>query len=402
MARKPGRLTALDVKRLTTRGMHHDGGGLYLAIAANGSRSWIFRYGAQGRRHFGLGATHSVTLPEARSKARDARRMLLDGIDPIADRRARKLAARLEAAKTITFAKAAETYITAHHTAWKSEKNRDQWINTLASYAYPVIGDLPVAAIDTALVMRVLEPIWTTKTETASRVRMRIERMLAWATVHGYRTGDNPARLTNHLDHLLPEQSKVAPVRHHAAMPYTDVPTFLRDLRTRDVRAARALEFLILTAARTGEVVGAEWSEIDVDARVWTVPASRMKSGREHRVPLSDQAIEIINGLPRNGTRVFGIAETAMRQLLARIGRSDVTPHGFRSSFRDWAAETHHASRDVAEMALAHAVSDKTEAAYRRGDLFAKRRGLMADWAAFATAPPSADKVVAIGGTRRG
>jgi integrase len=380
--------------------MHHDGGGLYLAVAANGSRSWIFRYGAQGRRHFGLGATHSVTLPEARSKARDARRKLLDGIDPIADRRARKLAVRLEAARTITFAKAAETYITAHHAAWKSEKNRGQWTNTLATYAYPVIGDLPVAAIDTALVMRVLEPIWTTKTETASRVRMRIERVLAWATVHGYRTGDNPARLTNHLDQLLPEQSKVAPVRHHAAMPYADVPAFLRDLRTHDVRAARALEFLILTATRTSEVVGAEWDEIDVGARVWTVPASRMKSGREHRVPLSDRAIELLTTLPRDRARVFGISETAMRQLLARMGRSDVTPHGFRSSFRDWAAETHHASRDVAEMALAHAVSDKTEAAYRRGDLFAKRRGLMADWAAFATAAPSTDNVVPMRGGR--
>jgi integrase len=402
MARKIGRLTALDVKRLTTRGMHHDGGGLYLAVAANGSRSWIFRYGAQGRRHFGLGATHSVTLPEARSKARDARRMLLDGVDPIAARRARKLAARLDAAKQITFAKAAETYIEAHHTAWKADKNRQQWHHTLRDHAYPVIGNLPVASIDTGMVMRVLGPIWTTKTETAARVRMRVEKVLSWAAVHGYRSGDNPARWSGHLDQLLPAQGKVAPVEHHAAMPYVDVPAFLSDLRGHDVRAARALEFLILTATRTSEVIGAEWSEIDVDAGVWTVPAGRMKSGREHRVPLSDRAIEILTALPRDRARVFGIAETAMRQLLARLGRSGATPHGFRSSFRDWAAETHHASRDVAEMALAHAVSDKTEAAYRRGDLFAKRRGLMADWAAFATAAPSADNVVGIGGARRG
>jgi integrase len=397
MARKLGRLSALDVKRLTTRGMHCDGGGLYLSVAANGSRSWTFRYGAQGRRHFGLGPLHTVGLTEARSKARDCRLMLLDGLDPIADRRARKLAARLEAAKQITFAKAAETYIASHHAAWKADKNRQQWSTTLATYANPLIGDLPVAMIDTALVMRVLEPIWTTKTETASRVRMRIEKVLAWATVHGYRSGDNPARWTNHLDHLLPEQGKVAPVEHHAAMPYADVPAFLVELRSRDGMAARALEFLILVAARTSEVVGAEWSEIDADAGVWTIPASRMKSGREHRVPLSDRTIELLRGLPRDGDRVFGISSTAMRQLLARMGRSDITPHGFRSSFRDWASETHHASRDVAEMALAHAVSDKTEAAYRRGDLFAKRRGLMVDWAAFCAAQEAPDNVVEIG-----
>jgi integrase len=397
MARKLGRLSALDVKRLTTRGMHNDGGGLYLSVAANGSRSWTFRYGAQGARHYGLGPLHTVSLTEARSKARDCRLMLLDGGDPIADRRARKLAARLEAAKQITFAKAAETYIEAHHTAWKSDKNKQQWINTLATYAFPLIGNLPVAAIDTTLVLHVLEPIWATKTETASRVRMRIERVLAWATVRGYRSGDNPARWTHHLDQLLPEQGKVAPVEHHAAMGFADVPAFLRELRERDGMAARALEFLVLTAARTSEVIGAEFGEID--AGVWTIPASRMKSGREHRVPLSDRAIEIINALPRDGARVFGISSTAMRQLLARMGRSDITPHGFRSSFRDWASETHTASRDVAEMALAHAVSDKTEAAYRRGDLFAKRRTLMADWAAYCetVSQPGHGNVVAIG-----
>jgi integrase len=399
MARKLGRLSAVDVKRLTTIGMHHDGGGLYLTVAANGSRSWTFRYGAQGRRHFGLGPLHTVSLQQARDKARDCRQLLLDGGDPIADRRARKLAARLEAAKRITFKKAAETYITAHHPAWKSEKNRQQWQNTLATYAYPLLGSLPVAAIDTALVLRVLEPIWSSKTETASRVRMRIERVLAWATVHGYRTGDNPARWTNHLDQLLPEQGKVRPVVHHSALPYADVPAFLRELRERDGQAARALEFLVLTAARTAEVVGAESGEFNLDAGVWTIPPSRMKAGREHRVPLSDRAIEIVRALPRDGPRVFGIGETAMRLLLARMGRTDITPHGFRSSFRDWAAETHYATRDVAEMALAHAVSDKTEAAYRRGDLFEKRRRLMEDWSRYCNTPRRKDAdVVALHG----
>jgi integrase len=249
-----------------------------------------------------------------------------------------------------------------------------------------VIGKLPVAAIDTALVLRVLQPIWTTKTETAARVRMRIERILSWATVQGYRSGDNPARWDKHLDNLLPPQSKVAPVKHHAALPFADVPGFIGEMRERDGLAGEALEFMILTAARTGEVIGAEWGEFDLKAKAWTVPAGRMKSAREHRVPLSDRAIEILKDQPRAAARVFPLSNMAFLQLLKRMGRAGITPHGFRSSFRDWAAETHKAHRDVAEMALAHAISDKTEAAYRRGDLFKKRRRLMDDWAAYCTA----------------
>ena len=237
--------------------------------------------------------------------------------------------------------------------------------------------------IDTGLVLRVLQPIWTTKNETASRVRMRVERILSWATVHGYRTGDNPARWQNHLDHLLPPQNKVAPVKHHAALPYADVPAFVHELHERDGLAAEALEFLVLTAARTGEVLGAEWEEFDLKAKVWTVPAGRMKAARQHRVPLCDRAVEILKDQPRGGTRVFPLSNMAFLQLLKRMDRAGITAHGFRSSFRDWAAETHDASRDVAEMALAHVISDKTEAAYRRGDLFKKRHALMDDWAAF-------------------
>jgi integrase len=383
MAREVERLSALAVKRAKQRGMYHDGGGLYLQIAANGSRSWIFRYGAQGRNHFGLGPLHTVTLAEARERARKCRQQLLDGVDPIAERRLREAAARAEAAKSITFADAAKTYIEAHHAAWKNRKNKQQWLNTLATYAFPVLGRLPVAAVDTGLILRVLQPIWHEKSETASRVRMRIERILGWATVQGYRSGDNPARWQNHLDHLLPAQGKIAPVQHHAALPYVEVPAFIAELAGRNGGAAEALEFLILTAARTGEVIGATWGEFDLKAKTWTIPAKRMKANREHRVPLSRRALEILRGMPRTGARVFPISNMAMLQLLKRMDRGDITAHGFRSSFRDWAAETHHAERDVVEMALAHAVQDKTEAAYRRGDMLAKRRVLLEDWARF-------------------
>jgi integrase len=384
VARKIARLTALAVRRAKERGLYADGGGLYLQIDRDGNRSWIFRYGPQGRRNHGLGALHSVTLAEAREKARNCRKLLLEGLDPIAEKRARKAAARLEAAKSITFVTAAERYINDHHAAWKNEKNRTQWRNTLRDYAYPIIGKLPVAAIDTALVLQILQPIWTTKTETAARVRMRIERILSWATAQGFRGDDvpNPARWPQHLDNLLPQQTKVAPVRHHAALPYADVPAFITEMHERDGVAAEALEFLILTATRTSEVIGAEHREFDLKAKVWTIPARRMKGAVEFRVPLSQRAIAILKQQPRDGERVFPLSNMAFLQLLKRMDR-DVTAHGFRSSFRDWCAETHDAARDVAEMSLAHAISDKTEAAYRRGDLFEKRRELMDDWAAF-------------------
>ena len=250
MARKLGRLSALDVRRAKMRGLYNDGGGLYLSIDRAGNQSWIFRYGAQGARHKGLGPLHTIGLAEARDRARACRKLLLDGIDPIADGRARKAAARLEQARAITFAEAAETYIAKHHAAWKNPKNRQQWENSLATYAFPVIGKLPVVAIDSGLVLRVLEPIWHAKPETASRVRMRIERILSWATVHGYRGGENPARWRGHLDQLLPAQGKIAPVEHHPALPYAEVPAFIIAIRECTGPAAEALECLLLTAAR--------------------------------------------------------------------------------------------------------------------------------------------------------
>ena len=384
MAREIGRLTALDVKRASKRGYYHDGGGLYLAIDRSGNRSWIFRYGAQGRRHHGLGPFPDVSLAEAREKAEECRKLRREGRDPIAEKRARKAALLAETAKQITFERTADTYITDHHPAWKNPKNEQQWRNTLLTYAYPVIGKLPVSAIDTALVMRVLQPIWEKKPETASRVRMRIERILGWETVHGYRKGDNPAHWNGHLEHLLPAQGKIAPVVHHGALPFAEVPTFIAELQERNGSAA-AFEFLILTVARTSEALGATWDEFDLKACLWAVPASRMKSGREHRVPLSARAIQIFDSSPRTGKRPFPYSNMTFLQTLKRMKRNGITAHGFRSSFRDWAAETHDASRDVVEMALAHAVSDKTEAAYRRGDLFAKRRKLMDDWSVFCT-----------------
>ena len=385
MARETERLTALQVKRFKKRGYYHDGAGLYLAIDRSGNKSWIFRYGAGGRHHHGLGPLVTVTLAEAREKARQCRLLLLEAKDPIAVKRARVAAARLEQAKAITFEQAAKTYINDHHAAWKNPKNKAQWENTLATYAHPVIGKLPVAAVDTALVMRVLSPIWKTKTETGSRVRMRVERILAWATVHGYRSGDNPAAWKNHLDQLLPAQGKIAPVEHHAALPYADVPAFVAELQKRN-GAAQAFEFAILTAARTEEVLGATFGEFDLEAGLWVVPARRMKSGREHRVPLSDRAIEILRAQPRNRKRPFPYSNMAFLQILKRLGRGDITAHGFRSSFRDWAGDCTNFPRDVAEAALAHAVEDKVEAAYRRTDALVKRRELMADWAAYCSA----------------
>ena len=379
MAREIGRLTALDVKRATKRGYVHDGGGLYLAVDRSGNRSWVFRYGPQGRRHHGLGPLHTVSLAEAREKAKACRQLLLEGKDPIAEKRARKA----EAAKQITFAAAAQTFIADHHAGWKNPKNRRQWEGTLARYAYPVIGKLPVNVIDTNLVMPVLQPIWREIPETASRVRMRVERVLGWATVHGFRIGDNPARWRGHLEHLLPPQGKVAPVKHHAALPYAEVPAFVVELRERN-GAAQAFEFLILTAARTDEVLGATWDEFDLDLGLWTVPKERMKGGREHRVPLSERAIEILEAQSRTDERPFSFAANVFLQMLKRMGRANiVTGHGFRSSFRDWAGDCTAFPREVAEEALAHAVKDKTEAAYRRADALDKRRRLMAAWATF-------------------
>jgi integrase len=340
----------------------------------------------------GLGPLHTVSLKEAREAATECRKLRLRGIDPIEARKAERIKALLEAAQSMTFRQCAEAYIAAHKGSWSNEKHAARWPSTLKAYVYPVLGDLPVQSIDVGLVMKVLEPIWHAKPETAARVRGRIEIVLDWATARGYRQGDNPARWRGHLDKLLPQRAKVRKVRHHPALPFGEMGAFMARLREQGGMSALALEFLILTAARTGEVQLAKWGEFDLDAGVWTVPADRMKANKEHRVPLSGPALDLLKGLyqHRRGEYVFPrakpnkpLSNMALLKLLERMGRADLTVHGFRSTFRDWAAERTHFPREVAEQALAHSLPDKVEAAYRRGDLFHKRRKLMEAWAAF-------------------
>ena len=402
MARTFERLSVLRVGRETRPGLHADGGGLYLRIGKAGTKSWIFRYMLAGTpREMGLGATHAVTLAQARQKAQDARKLLADRNDPLTQKNALEAERRLEDALKITFEDCANKYIAAHEKSWRNEKHRAQWRTTLETYAYPVIGKLPVAAVDTALVTKIIEPIWSTKPETASRLRGRIEVILDWARVRGFRQGENPARWRGHLDNLFPAKSKVRKVKHHATLPYAKLGAFMRALRKREAIAGRALEFTILTAARTGEVIGATWSEINFDDKVWIIPAARKKATREHRVPLSDRALEILKALPRESGFVFAgaregepLSNMAMLELLKRMGRDDLTTHGFRSCFRDWAAERTNFPGEVAEAALAHVVGDKTEAAYRRGDLFEKRRRLMDAWAKYANTIAPTSEVV--------
>ena len=404
MARTIGKLTALAVDRAKRRGYYGDGGGLFLQVSASGAKSWVFRFKEFGRlREMGLGPTHTVSLAEARQKALECRKLRLDGCDPIEIRKAGRAQARLDAAKAMTFKECAESYIASHKAGWRNPKHAAQWPATLGTYVYPVFGGLPVQAVDVGLVMRALEPIWTAKPETAGRVRGRVESVLDWATSRGYRQGENPARWRGHLENLLPKKAKVHRVEHHAALPYAEVGTFMAKLHLQEGIAARALGFAILTVARTGEVIGARWSEIDLESRLWAVPAERMKGGRVHRVPLSEATIAVLDAMKtiRHGDCVFPggragrpISNMAMTMTLRRMGRGDLTVHGFRSSFRDWAAERTGFPAEVAEMALAHAVSDKVEAAYRRGDLFQKRRQLMDAWARYCVAPAPAGKVV--------
>jgi integrase len=336
--------------------------------------------------------------------------VLAAGLDPIAVRNDKRAASAVAAAKAMTFAYCATAYINAHEAGWRNPKHRQQWKNTLATYVSPVLGKLAVSAVDTGLVLKVLEPIWTRKPETASRVRGRMEAVLDWAKARGYRTGENPARWRGHLDHLLPAKAKVRKVEHHAALPYARIGTFLAALRKQDCISARALEILILAATRTGETLGATWNEVDMGAKLWTLPSGRMKAGKEHRVPLSDAALSVLRQMHaiRHSDYVFPgardgrpLSETSLLMLLRRMGRGDITAHGFRSTFRDWAAERTNFPREVAEMALAHAIPDAVEAAYRRGDLFEKRRKLMDAWAAYcAKIEMDAGKVVALARAR--
>ncbi|RTL48868.1 MAG: site-specific integrase [Rhodocyclaceae bacterium] len=399
MARQFERLKPLSVERLKNPGYFPDGGGLYLQVSPSGSKSWIFRFTLSGRaREMGLGPYPTIGLAEARGKANDCRRQLLEGIDPITARNAERQARQLAAANMMTFDECAKAYVASHRAGWKNSKHADQWENTLRDYVSPVFGSVPVAAVDTGLVMRALErdSLWTAKAETASRLRGRIENILSWATVRGYRSGDNPARWKGHLEELLPHKSKVARTEHHPALPYPEIGDFFVILRKQEGIAAKALEFTILTAARTGEVIGAQWDEIDFAEKVWTVPAERMKAKKEHRAPLCARALAILEELQQTSEEGFvfpgrsegaSMSNMAMLQLLRRMGRDDLTVHGFRSTFRDWAAERTNYPREVAEMALAHTVSDKVEAAYRRGDLFDKRRRMMEEWQRFCETP---------------
>jgi len=403
MGRAVHRLSAKTLEKAIPPGYHCDGGGLYLQVSPTQSQSWIFRYKRQGRsREMGLGAARDVSLAQARAKASEARRQLTEGVDPLAAREGRRNEERLRKAGTISFSECAKKYIAAHRASWRNDKHAEQWQNTLDTYAAPVIGELAVGDVDTALVLRVLEPIWATKPETASRVRGRIEHILDYARVRGYRAGENPARWRGHLDKLLPTALNRKHRRHHAALPYEEIGQFIQKLRAQEGTAARALEFAILTAARTQEVIGAKPEEIEAEKALWTVPAERMKAGREHRVPLSPQALSVAEA-QASGPFVFGgarerapLSNMAMLELLRRMGRDDLTVHGFRSTFRDWAAECTAYPGEVCEMALAHAISDKAEAAYRRGDLFEKRRRLMADWAKYCDTPKGSAQVVAL------
>ncbi|RVG50553.1 site-specific integrase [Sinorhizobium meliloti] len=405
------KLSAQSIEALSKPGLYADGLGLYLQISSFGTKSWLFRFMRDGKaRKMGLGALHTVSLKLARQKAQACRLKLDAGIDPIEERAEEKQSRKIEAAKAITFKEAAEKYITAHKPTWKNAKHAEQWPATLKAYVYPAIGDLPVSKIDVSLVLKVLEPIWTEKPETASRVRGRIESVLDWARARHFRSGDNPARWRGHLDKLLPARGKVAKVRHHPALPYKEIGGFMADLKKMEGISPRALEFTILTATRTGEAIGAKWSEIDFEHRMWTIPAERMKAGKEHRVPLSARAIEILKELvsDEGGEYVFigdkkdkPLSNMALLMVLRRMERNDLTTHGFRSTFRDWAAETTAYPNELVEMALAHTVGDKVEAAYRRGDMLERRRRLMKDWSNYCAMPARTGDVVPLKGLGR-
>lgn len=408
---------ALNAKRIATLnepGRYRDPEtrGLYLQVGRTGTKSWLLRYELNGRERFhGLGSLDDFSLKEARERARAARQKIADGIDPIEAKRAERAARSAEAAKTVTFQEAARQYYAQNEPRWRNRKAAAQFLSTMEAYVFPVFGKVSVAEVDTMLVLKALDrehykhpgkSIWMAIPETANRVRGRIENVLNWATTRGYREGENPARWRGHLKNALPERGQIKRVEHHPAMPYSELPTFMASLADREGVAARALEFTILTAARTGEVIGATWDEIDLEGKVWTVPAGRMKASKEHRVPLSDRACEILGSLPREknnpfvfiGARASGLSNMAMASVLKRMDRNDVTVHGFRSTFRDWAAERTGYQNHIVEMALAHTIGSAVERAYRRGDMFAKRTRLMNDWSQYCSDPASVGKVV--------
>ena len=406
MARQQNRLTAVEVQRKSSPGRYGDGGGLYLQIGPTGAKSWLFRYQFGGKsRRMGLGAVHAVSLKEARERAAECRNRLSEGKDPLEEREGALEAARVEAARSRTFQTYALEYVSQNEPAWRNAKHRQQWRNTLATYVYPKIGDLQIRSINAKLVADVLrqpveakkggmtQPFWIARPETADRVRGRMEAILDYAMALEQRDTINPASLHARLRNLLPQRPKLGGVKHHAALPFEDMTSFFRRLRSQPALAALGLQLLILTAARTGEVLFATWDEFDLKKQVWTIPAVRMKAGRDHRVPLSEAAIAVVERLKDldQGSNFIvpglkpnkPLSNMAFLQLLKRMGYDDLTSHGFRSTFRDWAAECTSFPREVVEMALAHTIENKVEAAYRRSDLFGKRMKLMDAWADF-------------------
>lgn len=412
MPRIAKELTAIEVKRITKPGTHAVGGvpGLLLQVTKTGAKSWILRAWVGGkRREIGLGGFPGVTLAQAQEKARKKKEQIEQGIDPVEERRAARAALLAAQAKRKTFDECVKSYLAIKLTEFKNAKHAAQWANTLETYASPVIGKLPISEVTLPHIVKTLEPIWQTKTETATRLRGRIESVLAWATVSGFREGDNPARWKGNLDAVLPKPSKLKNVQHHKAIPWPEIGAFVQNLRHRNGMAARALEFLILTAVRSGELRGATWDEIDLEAKVWTIPEERMKAGKEHRVPLCDDAVKLLEALPRfednnlifPGPRGGVLSDVGLTKPIRAMGHKE-TVHGFRSTFRDWCAESTNYPHEVAEMALAHTISNAVEKAYRRGDLLAKRTRLMDDWSKFINQPVKSGEVVSIRGAKNG
>jgi integrase len=392
MARQIDKLSALAVKN-ARKGFHPDGRGLYLKVTEAGSKAWIFRYTFQGRlRDMGLGSLLNVSLAEARKKAVLCRKSLEEHLDPIDARQDQKKRLVAEQAKSLSFDQCRDQFLRMREVEWKNKKHRDQWPSSLGAYCTPVFGLKPIREIDVDDVLKCLEPIWISKPETASRVRGRIETILDWARARGLRAGENPARLKGHLDQLLPRRSRTQTVVHHASLSFEGVAVFLRDLRGQQGEGARALEFAILCASRTGEVIGAEWKEFDLAGKIWTLPPGRMKAGRQHTVPLSRQAMLVLeNAKLKTGSQryVFGSGDRplsimALNMTLRRMRLPiHITVHGFRATFKTWASEKTNYQREVVEAALAHASGDKLEAAYQRGEFLQKRTRLMCDWGAF-------------------
>ncbi|MCH9004945.1 MAG: integrase arm-type DNA-binding domain-containing protein [Proteobacteria bacterium] len=406
MPRKAQELSALQVKRLSKPGLHAIGGvaGLQLQIKNTGARSWILRAQIGSRRRdVGLGGYPDVTLAAAKERARDAREQIRQGVDPVEARKASRAALIAEQALQLTFAEAAVQCHATKIPEFRSKKHGADWINSINRYADPVIGQLPVAQVDLVHIVKVLEPIWTSKTETATRVRQRIESVMAWAKVSGYRNGDNPACWKGNLEHALPKPSKVRKKSHFPALPWQEMGSFMADLQLREGVAARALEFLILTAARSGEVRLATWDEIDFDLKLWTISGERMKVGKPHRVPLSEPSLRILEGLPRfqgskylfTSPRGGSLSDMSISSVCRRM-KIDAVPHGFRSSFKDWCRSSTAYADEVSELALAHVNSDSTRSAYARDELIPKRARLMADWAKFCEAVPSRSDVIPI------